>query len=341
MVSVIFAISVGCFFIYKAKKTNAKLLAWAGLMIILIWTYYFGNFLDFITILLTGTNIENTSSLLGSLNWMWPALGSSVQIYFTAKIIIPEKKSLIRIVTYIYLIIMAIALLLLFLTPSTSFIYFNPDNPGEDLIYFHLLYPSPIFYVAMISIIYVIIFVVVGFSIKSLHSTSILKKKYLFSSLAVLICSICKIIEALFYFGIISIFTKIADLIGGVFWYLSLREESAEPKMKPEKKIQVEEGIFRLTKRPENITEDEVMYFKEQKICLVCKNKVLGLTYICPECDALYCVKCSKALSDLENACWSCNAPFDKSKPTESFKKREEDTVLELIEKPKKKLKGN
>ena len=42
--------------------------------------------------------------------------------------------------------------------------------------------------------------------------------------------------------------------------------------------------------------------------------------YTCPACDALYCIKCSDSLSNLENACWVCNTPFDESKPTKPFK---------------------
>jgi len=320
MTSVFFAITVGGFFVHKARKTNAKLLAWAGLMIILIWTYYLGTFLDFITVLLTGNNIDNTFGLLGSLNWMWPALGSPIQVYFTAELIIPEKKLLKRIVTYSYLITMMIALLFLFFNPSTSFVYYYPINSGEDLIYFHYNFTSPAFYIAFISIIYIIIFVVVGFLIKSFHTTSILRKKYFYSSMAVLICTICKALEALFYLGIVSIFTKIADLIGGVLWYLSLREASAEPKKKPEKKIQVEDGIFRLTERPDQITEAEVMFHKEKKICLVCKGKALNFIYVCSGCEALYCENCVRTLENLENSCWICNKPFNESKPSKPFK---------------------
>lgn len=332
MTSVIFALTVGGFFIYKAKKANAKLLAWAGLMIMLIWTYYLGTSLDFIMVLLTGNNIDNTSRLLGSLNLMWPALGSPVQVYFTAELIIPEKKLLKRIVTYSYLIIMMTALLFLFFSPSASFVYYYPINSGEDLIYFRFNYASPVSILFFFSIFYIIIFVVVGFLIKSFHSKGILRKKYLYSSMAVLTCTICKMLEVSFYLGIVSIFTKSADLIGGVLWYLSLREASAEPKKKPEKKIQVEEGIFRLTERPDHITEEEVIFHKEKKICLVCKGKALNFIYVCPECEALYCENCVRTLENLENSCWICNRPFNESKPSKPFKIKDKNLDPKLLD---------
>ncbi|MFX1575150.1 MAG: hypothetical protein ACFFB0_20635 [Promethearchaeota archaeon] len=46
--------------------------------------------------------------------------------------------------------------------------------------------------------------------------------------------------------------------------------------------------------------------------------------YTCPTCDAMYCITCSEALSNLENACWVCNTAFDESKPVKLDKKIEE-----------------
>ncbi len=92
--------------------------------------------------------------------------------------------------------------------------------------------------------------------------------------------------------------------------------------------------------KPQSITEEEVTFHREKKICLVCKGKISRINYICPECDALYCIKCSEALSNLENACWVCNEPFDESKPVKLFKKEEDEIEeIEISEKPQKKPK--
>ena len=72
--------------------------------------------------------------------------------------------------------------------------------------------------------------------------------------------------------------------------------------------------------KPKKLTEEEITFYREQKICLVCKDKTSRFTYICPKCEAIYCVKCSTALSSLENACWVCNTAFDESKPVKPFK---------------------
>jgi hypothetical protein len=89
------------------------------------------------------------------------------------------------------------------------------------------------------------------------------------------------------------------------------------------------QDIYGMFTKPKEISEEDVTYYKEQKICLVCKNKVSRLSYICPQCDALYCVKCSNALSNIENACWVCEAPFDVEKPVHMHAPKQEEIEVE------------
>lgn len=102
-----------------------------------------------------------------------------------------------------------------------------------------------------------------------------------------------------------------------------------------ESKIEFKEilGIFT---KPENLTEEEITFHKEQKICLVCKGNVIGFNSFICKCDALYCLKCAQTLSDLENACWVCEEPFDELKPVKLYKEKEDDLIVE--EKPHKKI---
>ncbi len=84
------------------------------------------------------------------------------------------------------------------------------------------------------------------------------------------------------------------------------------------------------------ISEETVTVHKDRKVCLVCKGDVLGFTYIC-KCDAIYCENCARALSDLENVCWVCNTPIDRSKPVKSFFLDEEKLELKNSGKKSKK----
>ena len=100
-----------------------------------------------------------------------------------------------------------------------------------------------------------------------------------------------------------------------------------------EKDKEIESDVLGIFTRPLKVTEEDVIFHREQKICLVCKEKILRSIYLCPECDALYCNKCSTALSTLENACWVCNTPFDPLKPVKPYKEVEE--TLKTKEKKK------
>ena len=69
---------------------------------------------------------------------------------------------------------------------------------------------------------------------------------------------------------------------------------------------------------------------------MVCKGDVSGINYICTDCSAFYCQKCSEALSNLENACWACNEVIDKSKPVKLLEKEKEKVIVEENKKGKK-----
>ena len=84
------------------------------------------------------------------------------------------------------------------------------------------------------------------------------------------------------------------------------------------------------------ISEETVTVHKDKKVCLVCKGEALGFTYIC-KCDTIYCENCARALSDLENVCWVCDTPIDRSKPVKSFFLDEEKTELKTSGKKLKK----
>ncbi|MHA1148884.1 MAG: hypothetical protein ACTSR8_11660 [Promethearchaeota archaeon] len=91
--------------------------------------------------------------------------------------------------------------------------------------------------------------------------------------------------------------------------------------------------------RPDDLTEEEIAFYREQTQCIVCKKQLIGSInlYICPKCRTLYCDKCSEALSNLENLCWSCNNTIDETRPSKTLKikKAEKDPNLEIPSKKK------
>ena len=92
--------------------------------------------------------------------------------------------------------------------------------------------------------------------------------------------------------------------------------------------------VYRHTDLTTKVTIEEVAISKEKKICLVCRGGVLRFSYIC-ECGAIYCGNCAQALTNLENACWACDAAIDFLKPVKPYKDEEE--KVKIGEKSKKK----
>jgi len=70
------------------------------------------------------------------------------------------------------------------------------------------------------------------------------------------------------------------------------------------------------------VKEQQITIHKERKVCIVCKGDILGFMYSC-NCDALYCEKCARVLTEIENACWVCGTPIDITKPIKPFKQEE------------------
>lgn len=97
-------------------------------------------------------------------------------------------------------------------------------------------------------------------------------------------------------------------ILGYIIYFYTRRTGSAI------KKEELQETL-RIFTKPLKFSIEDVKYSKEKGFCLVCKNKISGLTYVCPKCEAWYCIKCCEALTELENNCWGCETPFTKFNP--------------------------
>jgi Ca2+/Na+ antiporter len=108
-----------------------------------------------------------------------------------------------------------------------------------------------------------------------------------------------------------------------IFSVIRRRERESEVR-----KEEIQDTIKMFT-RPVNININDVRMYREKGLCLVCKNRISRLTYVCPECESLYCFKCSDALSNLENMCWVCETPFDESKKIKKEKASDAEIVID------------
>ena len=129
------------------------------------------------------------------------------------------------------------------------------------------------------------------------------------------------------------------DLIKKLDLWEKLKEEDAPMSDRMELARLDEKIVKMIQKHPiltVQVTEEKIVVSKETKICLVCRGEVFGFSYAC-KCGANYCENCARALTNLENVCWSCETQIDYSKPVKQFK--EEAKHIKVQEKAKTKNK--
>ncbi|MFW9898552.1 MAG: hypothetical protein ACFFDO_04765 [Candidatus Thorarchaeota archaeon] len=216
----IFSCLFGLFFVIRAKKLKVNLLLYLGCTYFFAGLVYLGDVLDFITILLTGKNIDNRFGIIGLINWMWFPGAVLCAIYIGVEILTPNKKWYIFI---IYLVLGILFELFLFLDPSGSVAYANPATPGEDLINDNLVEDSIIYYIALIFLVTIIILIGFGFLVKAIQSRGIIRNKFLYLSIGGFIYTIGGILDGLFSPGIILIFIRSAMIGSAWLFYLGLK----------------------------------------------------------------------------------------------------------------------
>jgi len=322
----VFGYSVGVFFFYKSRKMRVRLLTYYSLFTICVVTAWSPIVIDFISIILTNSSID--MKLYALMMWFFASISAYFLYYVAVELLFPKRKWFVIIPIFIW---QTILLINTFIAPIEDYFFIGPPYVG----FIHKAGLNPAAFgslLGLLNMIFMIIIIGFGYLIKSFKSKGILRKKYFYLSIATFLIIGFGMYDS-FAFGIALILSRIGATSNNIFAYLGLREEREKIKIKPaEKEIKIEDSLFRIAKRPAQITDEEVTYYREQKICLMCKGNVGGFnTYICPKCDALYCENCAKALSGMENACWVCNESIDKSRPSTPFKITEEVAKIEKI----------
>jgi hypothetical protein len=331
LILVIYGAIWGIFVIYQGRKTNTKLLTLWGIYTIMTFSTYLGGAVDFLTILITDYNVDGYLHIFLS----YPMIGFNglLLIFILSKLLAPNIRwyfvlwGIVRVTIYE---------LCLFLNPSGNMILLFPSIPGEEII---ISIPAgPASYFLMGSLTSASLLVGPAFIYKGTQSQGIIRKKYFYLAIYMILGHLLPLIYVFISIPlIIQAMLSIIQLGAPLFGYLGIRKEPEKRKKKIKEEVKVKDSLFRVTQRPDQITDEEVTYYREQKICLICKGKVAGFnTYICPSCEALYHEECARTLSDLENACWVCNQPIDETKPTKPFKIVEERPVGEILAKEDK-----
>jgi len=325
----------GIFSLIKSKKSKSYVLFSMGLAILFISFLYSGLVLDSLLVLFTESNLD--TNLHGILTFFWFGPLVIIGTYIFNQLIGINFKLWLKYLIFIYFSIIGVIYeILLFLTYSSSIIYKNPQQPGKDLIDNILVFWSPPFNMLVISLFPGIIVFSLSFLYGGIKSSGILRKKmlYLFTTFLLFFGfgSLDLVLFPIELFNLPSSFTliliRIIMIFGGFFFFFSLKEESVKSIFKSEiSKLSLIDTLSKI--KSEEISEEKISTFREQTICLICEREIQGFTkiFICPQCETLYCERCTQKMIEISNMCWVCDEQIDKSKPVKKNDAKTNSTI--------------
>ena len=331
------------FIFYKWKISKIRMHFYTGLILLFAGLSYSGVFLDFIAVLLTGNNINNVNGEVAILSYIWfpPILTLAIIVF--ADILIPKKKSYIA---SVYILISVLFYVSILTDPYGSFNFGYPKNPGEELIDYNVNMFSLAGICIIIYQLSILLIIFLGFLPKSLKAKLIIRRKFFTIIIGMLTIIISGLFESWMILGMVIIIIRACYILGFYIWYLGLqpvkdylilarKDEATEDSENKDNITFIAEKLGIDIIKPDILTEEEIAFYKEKTLCLVCKKDLSRFTsiFICSECKSLYCQKCAHALTELENVCWACNTPIDENKPIKHIMKKEEDLDIEKSEK--------
>ena len=217
---VIFGIIFGLFFLYKSRKSGARILTILGVVNILAGLMYLGVFTDFLVVLVTGSNLDNTYGLVGILSYIWFAPVMILAIYIGVELLTPKKKWYFMILVIILSVVFEI---FFFLEPLDTFNFVDPVILGETLIDYNVKMDSPAGIIMAVLLLTVLIILGFGFLIKSIKSSGELRKRFFLLSMGSICFCIFGLLEGLTAPGLMVIFVRIGSLTSFWLMYFGLK----------------------------------------------------------------------------------------------------------------------
>lgn len=217
---VILGIIFGLFFIYKGKKTNAKLLIYLGLANMFAGLMFLGVFMDFLSVLIIQQNMPN-NGIVAILSYIWFAPVILTAMYIGTELLTPKIKK------YIILLILIIGIffeIVVFVDPLNSF-NFIPEPyvvPSIDLIDYNVNLITLAGMLMGDMLLTVLIFLGIGFLYKGFQSSGVIRKNFLLLSAGSLCFCIFGLLEGLTAPGFLGVLVRIGYLSSFWFMYFGL-----------------------------------------------------------------------------------------------------------------------
>ena len=211
----------GTLSLYHAKKRNADLLGIAGIVEIFIGLLWLGPFVDFLFVWLTGNNIEPyppTIGIYSLLSYSWVAPAITFAMYLGARLLFSNKKKTIVI---IYLVLGVIFEYFLWFQTQQSFSY-NAYG-GGDLTDASFVRTHPTFLMIALFLVSTLVILGIGFLIKAKQSIGMLRKKFMYLSLSIIIFVLCGALDSILTIPVAIGFVRIVMMTSPLLMYLGLR----------------------------------------------------------------------------------------------------------------------
>ena len=222
---IIFGFIAASIILIKAIKMNARILKYGAIMSYFSVLLWLGPTIDFITILLTGTNLDNTigGGLYGLLSYMWVAPAIITAMYLGAELLIPSKKKTIII---IYIIIGIVFEFFLFFDTENSFIFtLPPDGPGTALIDSRFNSRSITFLLVGVFLASLVALNAIGSIREAYKSTGVVRKKFIALAIVFIVFVGVAIVDAYLQAGFILFISRTAMIIVAVLLYVALKPD--------------------------------------------------------------------------------------------------------------------
>ncbi len=216
--TLIISIILGTYFLYKGRKLDAKLLFLYGFVVIFVGLLYLGPSVDFITILMTGKNMDNSRGLYGILSYIWVLPLNIVSFYVMFELIAPRVK---KIVVSIYGVICSFLVLMIILFPFEVFEFTSPN--GDHLIDASYKTGTITFLIVVFLIISSLSVAIIGYIIKAYQSTGIIRKKFIYLLIANLLFGFFGTLDTIVISPIAIIIVRLGMISTSYFSYLGLK----------------------------------------------------------------------------------------------------------------------
>ena len=204
---VVFGVIFGLFFIFKARKSGAKLLIALGLANMFAGLMFLGVFSDFLTILITTKNIAN-NGFVGIFSYIWFAPVIITAMYLGTELLVPKYKWY---VVGFFVVLSVIFEIVMLIDPLGSF-NFIPDPPlapTQNLIDYNINLTTLAGMLMGGLLLPVLIFLGFGFLYKGFQSSGVIRRNFFYLSVGSICFCVFGLLEGLTAPGVMGIFVRI------------------------------------------------------------------------------------------------------------------------------------